>query len=438
MAIAYFEQYPDVAASYAQNNYGLTPEAFANFHFENYGRGEQRISPSVAEVAVAGAAGSGTTIKPTLTPVAAAYFNQNPDVATAYQENNYGLTPDQFASTHYQLYGGTEQRAEPTIVQQITSDNLTNLPKYFQDNPDVATAYAQNTYGLTPDQFAAKHFELYGNTEKRTSPVGVTTTNVGTGTTTGTTTGANTGSSLPYFQRNPDVAASYLVNNYGMTPEQFAAAHYAKYGQTEQRAAPTTISNVINTIGSNTATTIAALPKYFTDNPDVAASYLVNNYGLTPEQFAARHFQLYGQREQRVAPPVTAIAGTPIAPPAAPVGQFRELFPSFAESKRLAGQMVANRPSTQSIVSMIQGQTGTPATPIGTTPITTPVNSALPTYFTRNPDVAASYLTNNYGLTPEQFALTHFQKFGQAEQRAAPTGTTATPSLSNVLSMISK
>lgn len=368
MAIAYFEQYPDVAASYAQNNYGLTPEAYANFHFENYGRGEKRISPSVAEVAVAGAAGSGTTIKPTLTPVAAAYFNQNPDVATAYQENNYGLTPDQFAATHYQLYGGTEQRAAP------------------------ATA------------------------------------------TTGATTGVNTGASLPYFQRNPDVAASYLVNNYGMTPEQFAAAHYAKYGQTEQRAAPTTISNVINTIGSNTATTTTALPKYFTDNPDVAASYLVNNYGLTPEQFAARHFQLYGQREQRVAPPVTAIAGTPIAPPAAPVGQFRELFPSFEESKRLAGSMVANRPSTQNIISMIQGQTGTPVK----TPITTPISSGLPAYFTQNPDVAASYLTNNYGLTPEQFALTHYQRYGQAEQRAAPTGTTATPSLSNVLSMIAK
>lgn len=312
---AYFAQNPDVAASYSQNNYGLSPEAYAQAHFESYGRNEQRISPQVAEVAAAGAAGSGTTIAPTYTPVAAAYFQQNPDVAKAYQANTYGLTPDQFASTHYQLYG-----------------------------------------------------------------------------------------------------------------------------QTEKRAAPTSISNVINTIGSNAATTTTtALPKYFLDNPDVAASYLVNSYGLTPEQFAAKHFQLYGQREQRVAPPVTPITGTPVTPPTAPVGQFKELFPSFAESKRLAGQMVANRPSTQSIVSMIQGQTGTPATPIGTTPITTPVTtSALPTYFTRNPDVAASYLTNNYGLTPEQFALTHFQKFGQSEQRAAPTGTTATPSLSNVLSMISK
>lgn len=409
MAIAYFEQYPDVAASYSQNNYGLTPEAFANFHFENYGRGEQRISPQEAEIAVAGAAGSGTTIKPTLTPVATAYFNKNPDVATAYQENNYGLTPDQFAATHYQLYGQAEQRVAPAATT-VTGSGTTETGTTGSGTTGTGTTGTGTVTGAGAGT--------------------VTGTGIPrTGTTTGVTplpspsagAGAVTGSLLPYFQLNPDVAASYLINNYGMTPEQFAAAHYAKYGQTEKRAPPTTISNVINTIGTNTSTTTTALPKYFTDNPDVAASYLVNNYGLTPEQFAARHFQLYGQREQRVAPPVTAIA-----PPAALVGQFRELFPSFAESKRLAGSLVANRPSTQNIISMIQGQTGTPKT--------TSISSGLPAYFTQNPDVAASYLTNNYGLTPEQFALTHFQRYGQAEQRAAPT---ATPSLNNVLSMIS-
>jgi len=46
------------------------------------------------------------------------------------------------------------------------------------------------------------------------------------------------------------------------------------------------------------------------------------------------------------------ITGTP-ATQAAPVGQFRELFPSFAESKRLATQAIAARPTTQSIVNMI-------------------------------------------------------------------------------------
>jgi hypothetical protein len=36
-------------------------------------------------------------------------------------------------------------------------------------------------------------------------------------------------------------------------------------------------------------------------------------------------------------------------------GQMRELFPSFGESKRLAQGLINERPSTQSIVNMIQG-----------------------------------------------------------------------------------
>lgn len=59
---------------------------------------------------------------------------------------------------------------------------------------------------------------------------------------TGVSTGdivARTAASLPYFTANPDVAAAYAENNYGMTPEQFAATHYQIFGANEQRAAPT-------------------------------------------------------------------------------------------------------------------------------------------------------------------------------------------------------
>lgn len=427
MAIAYFQQYPDVAASYAQNTYGLTPEAFAKFHYENYGVNEKRVSPEVAEVAAAGAAGSGTTVAPTLTPVAAAYFQQNPDVAQAYQENTYGLTPDQFASTHYQLYGQEEQRVAPTesiITQPSTPTTISNVIDTIGSN--------------TPN----------------------------------TTNTATTTTALPaYFAQNPDVAAAYKVNTFGLTPEQYAAEHYKLYGGTEQRANPAAVTAIAS--GN-----LSTLPQYFRDNPDVAASYLTNTYGLTPEQFAAKHFELYGKKEQRVAPPVTPTTGTtitpagtpigtPIAPPTVQVGQFRELFPSFAESKRLAGEMVSKRPSMQSIISMIQNpvSSGIPTyfmqnpdvaaayaqNNYGMTPEqfaathyqkfgqteqrSAPVTTALPAYLTQNPDVAVSYLTNSYGLTPEQFAATHYQKFGQAEQRAAPA---AAPSLNNVLSMIGK
>jgi len=42
-----------------------------------------------------------------------------------------------------------------------------------------------------------------------------------------------------YFAANPDVAAAFAQNSYGMTPDEFAQSHYNNYGQYEQRAAPT-------------------------------------------------------------------------------------------------------------------------------------------------------------------------------------------------------
>jgi len=44
------------------------------------------------------------------------------------------------------------------------------------------------------------------------------------------------GSDVPaYFNQNPDVAAEYTKNSMGMSPQQFAEAHYAKYGSGEGR-----------------------------------------------------------------------------------------------------------------------------------------------------------------------------------------------------------
>jgi hypothetical protein len=46
-------------------------------------------------------------------------------------------------------------------------------------------------------------------------------------------------------------------------------------------------------------------------------------------------------------------------------------------------------------------------------------------YFAANPDVAAAFAVNNYGLTAEQFAQTHYDKFGSKEQRATPLTATS-------------
>lgn len=120
---------------------------------------------------------------------------------------------------------------------------------------------------------------------------------------------------------------------------------------------------------------------------------------------------------------------------ATPTGQFRELFPSFAESKRLAGEMVANRPTTQSIVNMISN----PQTPA----LTTAWQNAEKTG--QYGDVAnmikgmpIGKIQSAYGLSNAD--MQYIMSRPEIATALSNTGTTTTaaPSLNNVLSMISK
>ena len=120
---------------------------------------------------------------------------------------------------------------------------------------------------------------------------------------------------------------------------------------------------------------------------------------------------------------------------ATPTGQFRELFPSFAESKRLAGEMVANRPTTQSIVNMISN----------------PQNPALTTAW-QNAEKTGQYgdvanmikgmpigkIQSAYGLSNAD--MQYIMSRPEIATALSNTGTTTTaaPSLTNVLGMISK
>ena len=125
-------------------------------------------------------------------------------------------------------------------------------------------------------------------------------------------------------------------------------------------------------------------------------------------------------------------------------GQMRELFPSFAESKRLAQGLINERPSTQSIVNMIQGGYGNPAT----RPVTTvaPPAGLMDAWKTAE-------ATQNYGDVANMLkgtSINDLRNYGASDADIAyitsrpqiagmfPTATTAAPSLNNVLSMISK
>ena len=79
------------------------------------------------------------------------YFVQNPDVAAAYRANSYGLTPEQFASTHYALYGQTEGR---NVTPEVVATSV--APQTPAVDPTVKLF--QDTLGRTPTQEEIKRF----------------------------------------------------------------------------------------------------------------------------------------------------------------------------------------------------------------------------------------------------------------------------------------
>lgn len=140
-----------------------------------------------------------------------------------------------------------------------------------------------------------------------------------------------------------------------------------------------------------------------------------------------------------------------VAQPNVTAGQLRELFPSFAESKRLAGEMVAGRPSTSSIINMIQGGSAvanpTPANPTVRPTATVAMPAGLMEAYT------AAEKSGNYGDVAnllKGLTTTDLRNFGASPADIAyitsrpqiagmfPTATSGTASLNNVLSMIGK
>jgi hypothetical protein len=141
-----------------------------------------------------------------------------------------------------------------------------------------------------------------------------------------------------------------------------------------------------------------------------------------------------------------ALGPATVAQPTVTAGQMRELFPSFAESKRLAGAVVAGRPTTQNIMNMIQGSNISP------TYRPPPVN-AMPTGLmdawtaaeaSGNYGDVANMLRGvsandlrNYGASAADIAyITSRPQIASLFPTAAPTG--GSPSLNNVLSMIGR
>ena len=76
----------------------------------------QAAGVSPAQMAQATGLGVGEVTARFEAAVAPAYFQANPDVAAAYADNSYGMSAKEFSDYHYDNYGANEQRAAPAAV----------------------------------------------------------------------------------------------------------------------------------------------------------------------------------------------------------------------------------------------------------------------------------------------------------------------------------
>ena len=96
-----------------------------------------------------------------------------------------------------------------------------------------------------------------------------------------------------------------------------------------------------------------------------------------------------------------------------------------AEAKRIAeANLAALQPTFTDTITAGKPTTETELlTALGSIPTGTTATNA---YFQANPDVAAAYKANSYGLSADEFANAHWNSSGRTEGRASPNGTPAT------------
>jgi hypothetical protein len=312
--------------------------------------------------------------------------------------------------------------------------------------------YAVNN-GMTPDQYYQNIFDYVNNNrglndvqlKAEMDKYGISPEDVA----------AATGVPLGGVQTRYDVAATSGTGGYVPTGDQTQSAGLAwglANGMTQAQIDKNIFDFVNANRGMNDMQLRAEMDKYGISPADVAratgvalggvqARYDVANTATTVPARVTDVTNLIAKQPVTTTPTFTV---GDVKQNNVTAGQLRELFPAFAESKRLAGEMIANRPSTQSIVNMIQGgtpinrPTSTVAAPIGLMDAWKTAESS------GNYGDVANMLKGlttadlrNYGASDADIAyITSRPQIAGMFQTTA--GATATPSLNNVLSMISK
>ena len=241
-----------------------------------YADAQRLMAPAATTAAPAAAA-------PVSTP---AYFTQNPDVAAAFTQNSYGMTPEAFAQTHFDKYGQAEGRTLPSAAANYAAANNINLTgninQWVADNPFATAAQVTaeaKKYGISDTDIQRA---LTANTSISDAARYALTHNMG----------------LAGLQQGVLAA---LKANPNATQAQIDAAQ-AQYGLSNADIQ----SPLIHGYQVDPKQDAAAL-KYLSDNPDVArwvSSAEGQDYIKTHPEFDAKdiaftHYKRYGEAEGR-------------------------------------------------------------------------------------------------------------------------------------------
>lgn len=208
-----------------------------------------------------------------------------------------------------QQFGDTIDPNETGIFQRAVAENVakgvestatgTNYNPYFAANPDVATEYMRNTYGMTPEQFAQTHYNKFGVNEGRDAPFGFDAT-----TSTSTTNGAlalansldkNYGAAMPLAWTAPNLQA---IQQIGDNSEFGSATFYnPNDGKTYNSQAEADAANAAIVVDSKKTALASAWQQAQTSNDYTKLANLLANtnttgydlhtmFGLTPVQQA--------------------------------------------------------------------------------------------------------------------------------------------------------
>jgi len=288
---AYMQENPDVAAAYAANNYGMTPQEFAQAHYDRYGAAEQRAATGVTPSGTQSA--SVTTMPASVTPTTTAATT-----ATTGGAGNSSISAADAAKLVTELYGSigrTGVGSNPNQIDQAGLDywaNQLTSGALNKDNIGQAFSNAVNVYlAQKPDDAISKYVTSVNPLLDGRDGTMLMNANAA-------------GLSLDAYKAAINDYVQATLADKSLTPSQQIAKIVAAAAE---RNVP--VYDIARSTGISISQVQAAfdsVPKYFLDNPDVAAEYAKNSYGLSAEDFANTHYNQFGKNEGRAAPGTTA------------------------------------------------------------------------------------------------------------------------------------